>query len=53
MRTSDPDLQEFLIAKEAHMKTTYRVHLTPSGRRKEIDLWDKNKEAKSKSAKTA
>ena len=51
MRAKDPDLQEFMRAKDAHMKVTYRLHLTMNLHNKVPDLWDKNKEAKSLCAK--
>ena len=47
MRAKYPDLQEFMIAKDAHMGVTYRFYMTKNLHNKMPNLWDKNKEAKS------
>jgi hypothetical protein len=41
--TADEDRNEFMAAKDRHMKVLYRVHLTWNSKNKEIDLWDKSK----------
>ena len=47
MRFKNEQLQEFMKAKDAHMKVSYRVNLPCNYHDTDLSLWSKDKEARS------